>query len=139
MEQPDDDVFYDNYEYELNQEYEIGLDHINHFYFEERENIANSFEHFILIVVKSLNDRNIIIDAPDLKIIQDGIKFVPNSKFKNATGYVLGFYITLNQCIDKKKFNKVVKIIPELLFPISAPDILRYCNLWCKIVWPQIN
>lgn len=139
MEEPDVDVLFDNYEYELNQEYEIGLDHFNHFYFEERESIANSFEHFILIVVKSLNDRNIIIDSPDLKIIQDGIKFVPNSKFKNATGYVLGFYITSNQCIDKKKFNKMVKIIPELLFPISAPDILRYCNLWCKIVWPQIN
>lgn len=136
MLQPDDDLY--NVD-DLEQEYQVGLDHFKHFYFEERTSSGNSFEQLIQIVANSLNDRNINIDGSDLRIIQAGIKHVPNSKFKNAAGYVLGFYITTEKCLDKKKYNNVIKILPELIFPISALDIIRYCRLWCNIVWPKIN
>jgi hypothetical protein len=142
---PDED--YDDYLYE--QEYEnavdqfnVGLDNIKHMeVFEEQGLDANNMDKIMYVVVSSLKEKqNIQITGADIRLIQRGMTHTPNVRFKNMTCFVLGFYITVQEkTIDSKRFKQVTKFLPNLMFVVTAPDVLRYCNLWAKNIWPKMN
>lgn len=142
----DEDDFLDErvYEDELENQYQVGIDNMRHMALEGNafgNDNNTSVDMMLFAIVKSLNEKqNIFIDSNDLNVIRKGLEIVPNPRFKNTGGFILGYYITstnqVNQTIDKKRFNKIVKLLPDFIFTLLPPDVLRYCNLWISLIWP---
>jgi hypothetical protein len=140
---PDDD--YDDYEqeYEIeDDQFRVGLDNMNHMaIFEEQGLDGNNMDKIIYVIISSLKEKqNIQITGADIRLINQGMNYTPNVKFKNMTCFVLGFYITVQeQTIDLKRFKQVIKFLPNLMFTVTAPDVLRYCNLWVINIWSKMS
>lgn len=74
------------------------------------------------------------ITKRDINFIVEKSKQVKEAKYKNPSGFVLGYYI-LNfdsQTIDKKLFTKLCKNLKDFPYTIRDYDIIRYANLWLK-------
>lgn len=92
------------------------------------------FYIFVNTLVKRLSDQRIIkTTKADIHFILSKIKNVSSPKYKNPTGFVLGYYITENGQIDKKKFNVLKSKLRNLEYPLSEIDVLRYGSLWLTL------
>ena len=89
------------------------------------------FYIFVDTIARQLNEQGVVkLSKPDIQFILSKIKEVPSSKYKNPTGFVLGFHIARNGQIDKNKFEQLKPKLPNLEYPLHESDVLRYGNLW---------
>jgi hypothetical protein len=107
----------------------------------EEQGLDGNMDKLVYVIVSSLKEKqNIQITGADIRLIKQSMTYTPNVKFKNMTCFVLGFYITVQkQTIDVKRFKQIIKFLPNLMFTVTAPDVLRYCNLWVKNIWPKMT
>ena len=135
------DEDYDDYVYESNDQFRVGLDNMKHMAIFEEQGLDGNMDKLVYVIVSSLKEKqNIQITGADIRLIQQSMTYTPNVKFKNMTCFVLGFYITVQkQTIDVKRFKQIIKFLPNLMFTVTAPDVLRYCNLWVKNIWSKMT
>jgi len=93
--------------------------------------LVQRFYIFIDAVMRNLNELKIIkVTQADIKEVLRRSRLLTAPKFKNPTAYVLGYWVSQNGTFDRKRFDNVVKLIDELIYPVKPYDIIRYTNLW---------
>jgi hypothetical protein len=92
------------------------------------------FAGFVKSVAKDLSEYTVVDVTSDINFIEHQIGRIHNAKFKNPTGYILGYWVTTNEGINKKRFDIVKKpsFLKKLRYPLKDYDIIRYANLWVK-------
>jgi|OpeIllAssembly_1097287.scaffolds.fasta_scaffold12802_4 hypothetical protein len=93
------------------------------------------FASFVRTVAKDLSERTVVNVMNDIVFIEHQILKIPNAKFKNPTGYVIGYWVTIPdkiKLINENRFNIVKKpsFLKKLKYPLKDYDIIRYANLW---------
>jgi hypothetical protein len=93
------------------------------------------FASFVRTVAKDLSERTVVDVMNDIVFIEHQILKIPNAKFKNPTGYVIGYWVTIAdelKLINENRFNIVKKpsFLKKLKYPLKDYDIIRYANLW---------
>lgn len=92
---------------------------------------SERFYIFVDAIARQLKSQNIIyLSENNIQYLLKKIDNVPNIKYKNPTGYVLGYYVIDEKTIDKKKFNLLKPHLSHLNYPMKQTDVLRYANLW---------
>lgn len=91
------------------------------------------FTNFVQIVAKEMVSQGVIgLKRPDIHYILTQIPYIPNVKYKNPTGVVLGFWVIRNGAIDNERINNLLSSLESLTYPIRNYDVIRYANLWLQ-------
>ncbi len=83
-------------------------------------------------IAMSLSSNKLLdISLEDVNQINALAKRVRNPQFKNAHGFVLGYYITINNSISNTRLEQVKKLLtlPDYKF-IKLEDLIRYARLF---------
>lgn len=131
----------DNEDFDFEDEYNVyeRTDRLEHDYLAdfESEDLSSDSERtkkffiFVDAVMRSLNENKIITaHQEDIKSVLSRSKLLIAPKYKNPTGYVLGWWVSQNGTIDKKRLTNVITRSDEMTYPVRPADIIRYANLW---------
>jgi hypothetical protein len=90
------------------------------------------FTQFTKTVALEMITQGIItLKKPDVRYIIDQIPDILNSKYKNPTAFVLGFWVTRRDgTIDKDRLSKLLPNLASLTYPVKDYDVIRYANMW---------
>lgn len=89
------------------------------------------FYIFVDAISRQLKQQGIIVIAEgDIRHMLSKIETLQLPKYKNPTGYVLGYYVGNRGTINKKKFDSIKGRLNELEYPLQQADVIRYANLW---------
>ena len=106
-------------------------------------NPVEQFYSLVDGVFFKLKELNIpFIHVVNLEEIIDSINRINKPEYKNAIGYILGFYASNSgRGISQSSLEMVFKILPTLnnlaiehpICRITKPDIIRYARLWTNL------
>lgn len=89
------------------------------------------FYIFVDAIARQLKQQGVIlISEGDIRHMLSKVDALQLPKYKNPTGYVLGYYIGHRGEIDKRKFDSIKGKLKELEYPLKQADVIRYANLW---------
>ncbi len=89
------------------------------------------FYIFVDAVARQLKQRGIIsISEGDIRHMLNKISDLELPKYKNPTGYVLGYYIGHKGVIDKRRFDAIKGRLSGLEYPLTPEALIRYGRLW---------
>jgi hypothetical protein len=105
-----------------------------------QRDVQQRFHVYVDATARMLKQRDVVmLSEPEIQGLLGKLKDVPNPRYKNPIGFVLGYYITLRGNIDVKRFGMVKKNLRNIDYPggaeIRESDVLRYCNLWIEQLW----
>ena len=100
---------------------------------------VEQFNTTVEAVFNKLADADIkFIKKENMSYILDSIDKLERPGYKNATSYILGYYV---RSFNKKDVEKVFSILPIVnnfssefpIFKVTKQDIIRYGRLWNNI------
>jgi hypothetical protein len=77
----------------------------------------------------------LIFEDDDINCMMNMIKNIDDPKYLNPTGFILGYYISVNGTdINIQKINKVFKILDNIKAgSVKEADAIRYARYWIKL------
>lgn len=93
------------------------------------------FTQFTKTVANEMINQGVIgLKRADVYYIIDQIKFIPHTKYKNPTAFVLGFWVTTRDGgIDRDKLKALSPRLSTLSYPVRDYDVIRYSRLWSRL------
>jgi hypothetical protein len=100
-----------------------------------REDPVQRFTTFVRSVARTMSsDKTINLTTHEIQFIVDQIDKIPTPEYKNATGFVIGYWLVSSETsynmISKKRFKMIKPNLKNIEYPVEEQDVIRYARFW---------